>query len=375
MADSTRESKRADSQMPGLGAVAALAVRRAKKCGVAPQGGESASGPQPADSRPAAAWFVEDSDPYERHLYEAARWLVRKRTQFQDVSIIHNRGYGKILFLDGALQSAQDDEYQYHEALIHPAMLLHRRPERVLILGGGEGASLREILKHRSVKHVTMVDIDGELVNLCRAYLPEWSAGAFDDPRTTLVIADGKKWVEENEAAFDIIFMDLTDQIDLGPSFQLYTQGFYNTLRSRLNPGGLLVVQASELSICEYFSHSSISKTLASVFAHTQTYAQHIPSFFAQWSFIVAADAVIPRHVNATSWDRRIARRLAKPLRLYDGESHNRMFALPKDLVAWIRKSGVVVKDPESFSVAYDEIRETYPVAKVRTKSLLTGKA
>jgi spermidine synthase len=300
------------------------------------------------------SWYLEDTDPHELHLYEVEAWLARQKTRFQDVGIIRNPSYGKILFIDGAVQSSQRDEYVYHEALVQPAMLLHPEPKRVLVLGAGEGASLREVLRHRSITQATMVDIDGELVDLCRKHLPEWSQGSFDDSRAQLVIADGKDWVERATERFDVILMDLTDQIDLGPSFQLYTQQFYQTLKKRLNPGGILVVQAGELSVYEYFSHSSIRKTLASVFPRTRTYLQQVPSFYAQWSFVIASEQAIPDKVIEKDFDRNIASRLTGSLQSVDGAAYNRMFSLPKDLTSLVNDSGIVVTSEEAFTAAYE---------------------
>ena len=317
--------------------------------------------PAPIDSVRQTPWYIEDADPHERHLYSVSKWLVNCKTKYQQVGIVQNASYGRILFLDGAVQSSQRDEYLYHEALVHPAMIHHAKPSRVLILGGGEGASLREVLKHKTVSHATMVDIDGELVNLCREHLPEWSAGAFNDPRARLIIDDGKKWIEKCDEKFDVIFMDLTDQIDLGPSFSLYTQDFYQSLQERLNPGGILLIQAGELSTCEFFSHCTIRKTLSTVFPSIQTYLQHVPTFFAQWSFIVAGtekQAELSRELI----DSRISKRLAQRLRFYDGQSHARMFTLPKDLVEVLDTSGTILTCQDSFSTAYEKSQTVYAI-------------
>ena len=316
------------------------------------------------------SWYLEDTDPHELHLYEVEEWLTRQKTRFQEVAIIRNPSYGKILFIDGAVQSSQRDEYVYHEALVQPAMLLHPRPQRVLVLGAGEGASLREVLKHREVTHATMVDIDGELVGLCRRHLPEWSQGSFEDPRANLVIADGKEWVEQSLDRFDVIFMDLTDQIDLGPSFQLYTQQFYETLKRRLNPGGIVVVQAGELSVYEYFSHSSIRKTLATVFPYTRSYLQHVPSFYAQWSFVIASGDDIPPSVDERTFNESVASRLMGPLQSIDGAAYNRMFSLPKDLSSLIHDSGTVVTDEKVFTEAYETSQASDSPVAAATKDL-----
>jgi spermidine synthase len=299
-------------------------------------------------------WYLEAPFPYERHSFEVAETLLHKKSKYQEMLIIRNEFYGKILFLDGASQSAQRDEHIYHEALIHPALLMHRNPRDVLILGGGEGASLREVLRHKSVCNGVMVDIDGELVQQCRKLLPEWSAGAYEDPRSTLIVADGKSWIEHNDYKFDVIIMDLTDQIDLGPSFPLYTQKFYKDLKSHLNPGGILIIQAGALSISDYFSHCAIRKTLASVFKWIQTYTQHVPSFFSDWSFVVATDENLA-FFSESDIDQAINQRLNSKLKFYDGETHTGMFKIPKNIRSLFEQSGAIVTNQMAFKRAYEE--------------------
>lgn len=299
-------------------------------------------------------FFESDDDPYEKHLFLASKSLASHQSKFQDISIIRSPSYGKMLLIDKAIQSAEKDEYVYHEALIHPGMLAHPHPESVLILGGGEGASLREVLRYPSVLRATMVDIDGELVELCRKHLPEWSAGAYEDPRASIVITDGKAWIEEKQETYDVIFMDLTDLVTVGASFHLYSLTFFNALRRALNPGGVLVVQASELSILESFSHCCIRKTMARVFPAIRTYLQYVPSFFSEWSFIVATDDATKLSMSSKTIDRRIAERLKRPLRFYDGESHFRMFSISKDLQAILKRDGLVLTSAKAYEKAYE---------------------
>ena len=300
---------------------------------------------------PALRPLVDDADPDQRHVYEVSGWFAEEQSDYHHIEICTTRAFGRLLALDGAIQSSECDEHVYHEALVHPAMLMHPHPESALILGGGEGASLREVLRHRSVQRATMIDIDGRLVALCRQHLPEWSAGAFDDPRARLVIADGKRWVEESPDQFDFICMDLTDQVDLGASFPLYTQSFFRRLHRQLSPHGVLVVQAGELSPADSFSHCTIRRTLATVFEQVHSYTQCVPSFATEWSFVVAskADAALP---GAREVDEALARRLAAPLRFYDGGAHARMFALPRAVRAVLDRDGIVNTDAETFARA-----------------------
>ena len=155
----------------------------------------------PATGRKKAV-FEEVGAWEEGHWFAVTREIFRARTQFQEVLIIQTAEYDKMLVLDGHTQSTQDDEGIYHECLVQPAMLLHPSPRRVLIIGGGEGATAREVLRHPSVESVTMVDIDGELIEACRKHLPEWHAGAFEDPRFHLIIGDGLAFIDLQVHAF-----------------------------------------------------------------------------------------------------------------------------------------------------------------------------
>ena len=145
----------------------------------------------------------------------------------------------------------------------------------------------------------------------------------------------------------------MTDQIDLGPSLQLYSQGFYKTIKSRLNPGGIFLVQSGEVSVCECLSHGTIRKTLASVFPQVESYVQHIPCFFASWSFIVAS--MTPQETpSIEELDRRILARLGGELRFYDGQTHKRMFMLPKDLRHLLATSGIIHITGKDFEKAFE---------------------
>src|SRR6266545_2239411 len=175
-------------------------------------GADSAT-PSPAPGTqhltPTSTWREFDVLPGERAAYEVVRTLARAKTAFQDVEIAETRAHGLALFLDGMPQSAVSDEYVYHEALVHPALISHADPKRVLIAGGGEGATLREVLRHPGVERAVMVDIDGELVDLCREHLAEMHQGAFDDPRAEVVIGDALAYLREHEDRFDAIVVDL----------------------------------------------------------------------------------------------------------------------------------------------------------------------
>lgn len=277
-------------------------------------------------------WVIETVMPDLAVMLKVDDVLYSGHTGFQRVEVVHSAVYGRSLLLDGKTQSTERDEHIYHETLVHPAMLRHPNPQAVFIGGGGEGGTLREVLAHRTVERVTMVDLDEQVVALCREHLPHHHQGAFDDPRATVLHADARKYLAADRAQYDVMIMDLVDPLEGGPAYLLYTEEYYNIVRARLKPGGILATQsgpAGYLSLRECFT--AIYKTLASVFANALPYQAHVPSFITLWGFSIASDAALvplaPEEV-----DRRIAARLARPLRHYDGESHAAMFALPRHI-------------------------------------------
>ncbi len=290
---------------------------------------------------PPLFWYRETGTPYEVHSFAVRSFLFTGQTAFQGVAILDTQEYGKMLVIDGRTQSAEEDEYIYHEALVHPAMLTHPDPRRVLILGGGEGATLREVLRYRSVERVVMVDIDQELVELCQKWLPEWHQGAFQDPRVELVFADGKDYVEHAPTDFDVVIIDICDALEEGPALALYTESFYRDVQRRLTSGGLLVVQAMELSGLDYADHLKVRDTLLRVFPVVRSYATFIPSFWADWGFLIASDGLDPALLQPDLLMDRLSTRgpagaedLAPLLDFYDPDAHVRMFALAKDVKA-----------------------------------------
>jgi thermospermine synthase len=232
----------------------------------------------------------------EEEIQEDLKWsmvvkevLHSGKSQFQSVELISSGPFGKVLLLDGKAQSAEADEFVYHELLVHPAMLLHPNPETVFIAGGGEGATAREVLRHKSVKKVVMVDIDKVVTDFCEQHLAA-NKQAFADPRLELINDDAKAQLEQSDCKYDVIIGDLADPVYGGPCYQLYTQEFYETVvKEKLNPGGIFVTQsgpAGVLSCTEVFT--SIHATLRAVFGPAVAYTQHVPSYCDEWGWNLA---------------------------------------------------------------------------------------
>jgi len=269
--------------------------------------------------RAADFWISESIASWDRYAHGVTRVLAHCQTPYQEMYVVETGAYGKALVLDGKWQSCVGDEFLYHEALVHPAMVLQGNPRRVLVLGGGEGATLREVLRWKTVERVVMVDIDGEVVNACRTHLPEMHQGAFDDPRTELVIGDALDFVATTPEAWDVIISDLTDPIESGPAFQLFTREHYEQIRQILAPRGMLALQAGPTAPPEMHLHTRLAKTVQSVFPHAQSCLCHAMSFGSPLGFILASSHEFPTRPDPAQTDRLLAQQTTGDLRSMDG--------------------------------------------------------
>ena len=305
---------------------------------------------------------MKDSDP-DKHrrfsdyispdltvLHSTKERIYSGRSKFQSVDIINTGSFGVCLILDGKIQSSEVDEFIYHEALVHPATLTHPHPERVFIAGGGEGATLREVLAHKTVKRAVMVDIDEEVVSLCRRFLPSWHQKAFDDPRAELHFADARKYLEESSDKFDVIIIDLADPLEQGPARLLYTQEFYGIVKQRLEPTGIMSVQAEPAEWRNSDNFTAIANTLRNVFPIARPYQVHIPSFLSLWGFVVASQSLDPSKLTPEEIDARISTRISKKLKSYDGLTHQAMFTIPKHIRRQLAASKRIITDKQPIS-------------------------
>ena len=187
-------------------------------------------------------WFSETLHPGFQQQFEISKILFRSKTHLQDLVIFENPYFGRILALDGVIQTTERDEPCYHEMLAHVPILAHGAVREVLVIGGGDGGALRDVLKHRSVERATMVEIDRSVVDMCAEYMPSLSDGAFDNIRTDIVIDDGVKFVKDTNRLFDVIIVDSTDPI--GPAIPLFSDEFYTDCRNILTGDGIIVCQS-----------------------------------------------------------------------------------------------------------------------------------
>jgi len=290
-------------------------------------------------------WFHDYLSPHEGHVHGISTVIFSKQTPFQQMEILDTLSYGRCLVLDGKMQSSEMDEFIYHEVLVHPALLTHPNPRRVFVVGGGEGATLREILRHRSVESVLMVDIDQEVVESCRTHLPSWHQGAFDDPRTQLRYLNARQYLEETDAVYDIIIIDISEPVEEGPAYLLYTKEFYTLILDRLSRDGIIALQSGTTSLSNLLNFTSVYNTLKSVFPVVSPYQAYIPSFGLPWGFAMASKRFDPQMMDAKEINQRIEKRVAGTLRYYDGAVHTGQFLLPKHVRHHMSHEDRIIED------------------------------
>jgi spermidine synthase len=295
-------------------------------------------------------WFSDYISPELTVLHSIKEKIYSGRSKFQSIDIVNTGSFGVCLILDGKIQSSESDEFIYHEALVHPAMLTHPQPESVFIAGGGEGATLREVLAHKTVKRAVMVDIDEEVVNLCRRLLPAWHQDAFDDPRAELHFVDARKYLEGSGDKFDVIIIDLVDPLEQGPARLLYTQEFYQIVKQKLGTDGIMSVQAEPAEWRNSDNFTAIAGTLRNVFTIARPYQVHVPSFLGLWGFVAASQSLDPSELTPQEIDARISTRISKNLKSYDGLTHQAMFTIPKHIRKQLAASKRIITDKQLIS-------------------------
>ncbi|KAG8375730.1 hypothetical protein BUALT_Bualt10G0130800 [Buddleja alternifolia] len=286
------------------------------------------------------SWFEEEIDVHLKWSFALNRVLHKGTSEFQDIALLDTKHFGKVLVIDGKMQSAEVDEFIYHECLIHPPLLCHPNPKSVFIMGGGEGSAAREALRHRSIEKV-------EVVDFCRKHLTA-NHEAFRNMKLDLVINDAKAELEGRKEKFDIIVGDLADPVEGGPCYQLYTKSFYqNILKPKLNNNGIFVTQAGPAGV---FTHkevfSSIYNTIKQVFKYVRAYTAHVPSFADTWGW--ASDQ--PLCIDAGKMDMKIAERIDGELLYLNGASFVSSTILNKTVAKTLKnESHVYTEDNARF--------------------------
>lgn len=258
--------------------------------------------------------------------FTAKETIASFQSPYQRVEVYDTHQFGKLFRLDGRLMTSVGEEFVYHECMTHPALLSHHNPQSVLVIGGGDGGSTEEILKHPSVKRVVMAELDPAVIEISREHLREIHKGALDDPRLEIKIGDGYAFVEACNEKFDLVVLDLTDPDT--PAFALYSEAFFRLCQRVLNPGGMMTMHLGS----PVYQPATVRKNAAAlrqVFKQVHPMALFIPLYGSLWCVAVASDSVNPRSVSADSITARLMERRIGQLRYYNAPLHQALFTLP----------------------------------------------
>lgn len=270
-------------------------------------------------------WLNPDSGWFTR----AGRCLEKFRSPHQEIEVYETPDFGRLFRLDGSFMSSERDEFFYHENLVHLPALAHPAPKQALVVGGGDGGSAKELLKHPSMERIILAELDQSVVDISRRHLQAVHRGALDHPKVEISIGDGLAYVRDSREFFDLILFDLTDPG--GPSAPLYTAEFYAACRARLAPGGALALHiGSPLAQAQRFRDSI--RDLRSVFAVVRPYTLYIPLYGTLWGMACASDSLDPATLTPADVEQRLRERGIADLRYYNGDTHQAVLAQPNYL-------------------------------------------
>lgn len=265
-------------------------------------------------------WFTEKQTDHYGITMKLKETYVRERTDFQDLAMVETEEWGTMLLLDGMVMTTDRDEFVYHEMVAHPALFTHPNPEHVLVVGGGDGGVIREILKHPGVKRAVLVDIDGKVIEYSKRYLPQIASG-LDDPRVEVIVNDGFMHIHDHKNRYDVIMVDSTEPV--GPAVQLFTRGFYQGIYDALREDGLFVAQTDN----PWFKADlirNVSRDVKEVFPIVRTYWANVPTYpSGLWTFTLGSKKYDPLEVDEASIPE-------IDTKYYSPRLHKAAFVLPK---------------------------------------------
>lgn len=325
-------------------------------------GGEGVSGPDSSGRDARSGQGPEGTREIRERLnpglgffYSAGRTLARTRTRYQEVELVETPRLGRVLLIDGITQVSERDEYRYHEPLVHPALLAHPEPRTVLVVGGGDGGVLREVLRHRTVERADFAELDPEVASFSREHLAHVHGGAFEDPRVRPSFGDGRAFVEAAApGTYDAVIMDMTDPA--GPSRFLYTREFFEAVRRALSGPEAVFALHGESPVARPAAYACIGRTLEAVFPRVRAASAYVTMYGTLWSFRFASGRTDPSSLSREELERRISARMAVRPRLAVPELWPALFAPDPVLAeAAVHPDGRVITDGEpDFPDAFD---------------------
>lgn len=287
--------------------------------------------------------FTESLNANFGFFYTVNKTVQKAQTAFQKIELLDTDEFGKVLLLDNITQIGERSEFCYHEPMVHPALCSHPKPESVLIIGGGDGGILREVLRYPVVKRIELVELDDQVISFARRHLKRVHRGAFSDPRVRINIADGRLFTSEHPAEFDIIIMDMTDPS--GPSRRLYSREFFRTARAALKNGSGIFVMHSESPIVRPAAFACINKTLSSVFPHVNRLYTYIQMYGVLWSFALSSQTEYAKEVSGLKVNRTLDKYGISGLKVYNGATHEAMQTPYPFITELLRKPARIITD------------------------------
>ncbi|MED3843728.1 polyamine aminopropyltransferase [Geobacillus stearothermophilus] len=265
-------------------------------------------------------WFTEKQTEHFGITARIVRTLHTEQTPFQKLDMVETAEFGNMLILDGMVMTTQKDEFVYHEMVAHVPLFTHPKPENVLVVGGGDGGVIREVLKHPSIKKATLVEIDGKVIEYSKKYLPE-IAGKLDDPRVEVKVDDGFMHIAQSKNEYDVIMVDSTEPV--GPAVNLFTKGFYAGIANALKEDGIFVAQTDN----PWFKADlirNVYRDVKEIFPITRLYTANIPTYpSGLWTFTLGSKQYDPLAVSDDRFH-------DIETKYYTKELHKACFVLPK---------------------------------------------
>lgn len=251
--------------------------------------------------------------------------LFSDKSKYQTVDVFHSRAFGNVLTLDGLMMVTERDEFFYHEMIVHIPMLTHKNPKNILVIGGGDGGTVRELLKHPSVEHIDMVEIDSMVIEASKKFFPTVSNG-LDNPKVSVLVEDAVEFIKDKENIYDVILIDSTDPI--GPGVGLFNENFYNNVKRALKKGGIVTPQ-TESPFAQKENMQKTYQLLKKVFKYTAPYCAPMPTYpggYWSWGFC-SNDVKIP--LDYKKIDKKRAQAIEKTCKSYNRELHSAVFCVP----------------------------------------------
>ncbi|WP_209123412.1 spermidine synthase [Alkalihalobacillus sp. BA299] len=265
-------------------------------------------------------WFTEKQTERFGITMKIKRTLHTEQTEFQKLDMVETEEFGNMLVLDGMVMTTQKDEFVYHEMVAHVPLFTHPNPENVLVVGGGDGGVIREVLKHPSVKKATLVEIDGKVIEYSKQYLPE-IAGMLDDARVEVKVDDGFMHIANSEKEYDVIMVDSTEPV--GPAVNLFTKGFYAGISKALKEDGVFVAQTDN----PWFTPeliTNVQRDVKEIFPITRLYIANIPTYpSGLWTFTIGSKKHDPLAIEDSRFH-------DIDTKYYTKDLHKAAFALPR---------------------------------------------